>query len=166
MSRWFRRSSAPEAPAPPPPASTPPARGAAVAPRQAPRRPPRTGPLRAVVVDDDRPLAEHLRDLLVDLGIDVLSVATTGDQALAVARVLGPDVVLTDLRMPGMDGVELTRELCKLPAPPAVVMLSAYDDASLQDEAREAGAGAYLVKGSPGQEVLAALVSAAGSDPC
>ena len=172
MNTWFRRTTgapthaaATALPAPPatplPMAPVP----AAALPSPAAPRSALDGPLRAVVVDDDRTLAEQLRDLLVDLGVDVLSVAATGDQALAVARVLDPDVVLTDLRMPGMDGIELTRELRRLPQPPAVVVLSAYDDLSLQDEAAGAGASAYLTKGSSGRQVLAALQAAAGA-PC
>jgi len=122
--------------------------------------------VRVVLVDDDRLLAEHLRDLLVDLGAQVLSVAQGGDQALAVARLLTPDVVLTDLRMPGMDGIELTRLLRALPEPPEVVVLSAYEDASLQTEALDAGAASYLVKGSTGTQVLAALQAATRRVPC
>jgi len=183
MSRWTRRDGGPAAgpaapahqitpepldvdpelhPAPPQQQQQPAVR----VPAQAPAWPAPSGPVRVVLVDDDRLLAEHLRDLLVDLGAQVLSVAQGGDQALAVARLLTPDVVLTDLRMPGMDGIELTRLLRALPKPPEVVVLSAYEDASLQTEALDAGAASYLVKGSTGTTVLAALHAATRRVPC
>jgi two-component system, response regulator PdtaR len=116
---------------------------------------------RILVVDDDATVAARLRELLTDFGHVVVGTATSSIHALVLVKALQPDVVVTDLRMPGMSGVELTAELQRLPAPPAVVVVSAYSDPGLQQEALTAGASAYVVKGAPGALVHDAVVAAA-----
>ncbi len=100
-----------------------------------------------LVADDDGFSAEALADLLEDEGFSVIGVAVDGAQAVDAARRLAPDLVLMDLRMPVMDGIEATRRI-KAQSPDArVLMLSAYDEVILRQEARRSGACGYLVKG-------------------
>jgi response regulator NasT len=103
-----------------------------------------TGVTRIVVVDDDAGLRSELRQLLEDAGYDVVAEAASGFQGVALARLALPDVVISDLRMPGdIGGLELAAELeGEVP----VVILSAYDDPGLQARARAVGA-AFVVKG-------------------
>ncbi len=117
--------------------------------------------IRVLIVDDDLHVGTQLRELLTDFDHNVVGLASDGSQALALDKTLRPDVVVTDLRMPGLSGITLTELLLQLPVAPAVVMVSAYDDASLQKQAREAGAYCYVVKGAPGDVVHAAVTAAA-----
>ena len=102
---------------------------------------------RVLVVDDDAAVREALVDLLVDEGMDVVGAATHGAQAITMAADLAPDIVMMDLRMPGIDGIQATRAIKEEDPSVQVVILSAYDDAALTKGADEAGAYAYLVKG-------------------
>jgi DNA-binding NarL/FixJ family response regulator len=106
---------------------------------------------RLLVVDDHHLLREALVELLVQAGFDVVGEAADGADAVALAKQLDPDVVLMDLRMPvlsGLDAAPLIREAC--PAT-QVVLLSAFESPALERQAREAGCFAYLVKGgTPG----------------
>lgn len=122
---------------------------------------PEPGEFTILVVDDDRLVGSSLRDLFTDFGHTVVGLASSGMQALVLVKTLDPDVVVTDLRMPGMSGVELCRRLSELPVPPGVVMVSAYDDASLQHEAQTCGASAYVIKGGAGDELHRAVLHAA-----
>lgn len=138
--------------APGPGSFSPPDRAAAVPPG---------GGVRVLVVDDDAQVGARVRELLTDFGHDVVGLASSSLQALVLVKALHPDVVVTDLRMPGMSGIQLTAEVRRLPRPPAVVMVSAYDDASLQGEAHRVGAHAYVRKGAPGEQVHEAVLAAA-----
>jgi two-component system, LytTR family, response regulator AlgR len=101
--------------------------------------------IRALIVDDEPPARERLRRLLEELAeVSVVGEAADGRQAVALCDQLGPDVVLLDIRMPGMDGIEAARHLATLPEPPAVVFTTAYDEHAL--EAFDAQAVGYLLK--------------------
>jgi two-component system response regulator AlgR len=101
--------------------------------------------LRALIVDDEAPARERLRRMLEELGdVAVVGEAANGEEALARCAALDPDVVLLDVRMPGMDGVEAARHLGALEAPPAVIFTTAYDEYALA--AFETEAVGYLVK--------------------
>ena len=117
--------------------------------------------VRVLIVDDDPQVGRQLRELLTDFEHDVVGLASDGSQALVLIKALRPEVVVTDLRMPGVSGIMLTALVRQLPAAPAVVVVSAYDDASLQKEALAAGAYRYVVKGAPGADVHAAVLAAA-----
>jgi DNA-binding NarL/FixJ family response regulator len=102
---------------------------------------------RVLIVDDDEGIRAALVDLLGEEGFEVVGVASDGAEAVRLATVAQPDVVLMDLRMPVMDGISATRSLREADETVQVVILSAYDEPSLNQSADEAGAYAYLVKG-------------------
>jgi len=92
-------------------------------------------PLRVVVVDDEAPARSRMRDLLADvnpvLPVAIVGEAANGRDALKLAEA-GADVVLLDVRMPGMDGIEVAQHLQKLEPPPAVIFTTAYDAYAIQ----------------------------------
>jgi DNA-binding NarL/FixJ family response regulator len=118
-------------------------------------------PVRVVVVDDVADVREGLARLLSRLGIDVVGVAADGLEALQVVAMMRPHVVVMDLRMPRMDGIEATREILARHPGTAVLMLSAYGDESLMIDAYMAGAHGYLLKGLPARELANAITGAA-----
>ena len=109
---------------------------------------------RLLVVDDHQMLREALVELLVQAGFEVAGEAADGADAVALAKQLAPDVVLMDLRMPVMDGLQAARALRDQDPSLPVIILSAYEDPALKSEADAANAYAYLVKGCSGVLVL------------
>jgi len=99
-----------------------------------------------VLIVDDEPLArERLQRLVEELpGWHVAGVCGSGDQALKLVSALHPAVVLLDIRMPGMNGVEVARHLSSYPSSPAIVFVTAYDEYAI--EAFDAQAVGYLLK--------------------
>lgn len=120
-----------------------------------------------VLVTDDEPLVRFGLRMLLDAaeGISVVGEACDGASAMARARELAPDLVLTDLRMPGMDGITATRQLLALPNPPAVLVLTTFDTEEGVTEALEAGAAGYLLKDAPPEQIVGAvrLVASGGT---
>ncbi|WP_432928709.1 response regulator [Microbispora sp. CA-135349] len=118
--------------------------------------------MRVLVVDDQQLMREGLVALLglVD-HVEVVGDAGDGEQALSLVAELRPDVVLMDLRMPVMDGVEATRRITRQYPEVAVVVLTTYDDDRSVDSALLAGACGYLTKDAGRAEIAAALRSAA-----
>ena len=116
-------------------------------------------PIRVMVVDDETPARRRLRELLDDcsasLPIAVVGEAANGREALDLMQSAPPDLVLTDIHMPDMDGIELARHLLKLPRPPVVVFTTAFHEHAL--EAFEVNAVDYLVKPVRVQRLLLAL---------
>lgn len=102
---------------------------------------------RVLLVEDDRDVREALRELLEVTNIEVVGEAGDGSQGLEMARQRTPDVVLMDLRMPVMGGLEASRRLKEEMPLVQVVILTAYDDPALKEDATNAGVYAYLVKG-------------------
>ncbi|WP_333840497.1 LytR/AlgR family response regulator transcription factor [Pelomicrobium sp.] len=104
--------------------------------------------LRVLIVDDEAPARLRLRDLLTDCGekmpLEVVGEAASGLEALKCLEEAPADVVLLDIRMPEMDGIELAQHLMKLPDPPAVIFTTAYDAYALQ--AFDVHALDYLLK--------------------
>jgi len=104
---------------------------------------------RVLVVDD----AANLRELLTLLldtedDFEVIGTASDGEQAIVVAESLSPDIVLLDLAMPVMDGMQALPQLRRLLPEAIIVIFSGFEQASLIDEAMSAGADAYLEKGA------------------
>jgi len=101
--------------------------------------------VKVLIVDDEKPARDRLRQLVDDSdGHDVVGEAANGEQALAAATTHEPDVVLLDIRMPGMDGIETAHHLNAMERPPAVVFTTAYDEYAIV--AFDARAIGYVLK--------------------
>ena len=111
---------------------------------------------RVLVVDDDPAVRYTIRGVLEDAGITVTE-AGDGNAALAAIEASAPDLVLTDLRMPGMDGMALLRRIQGRPAPPRVVMITAHGSERAAVEAIKEGAFDYLRKPFDIDELLATV---------
>jgi two-component system, LytTR family, response regulator AlgR len=115
--------------------------------------------MKVLLVDDETLARERLRRLLAELpDCAVCGEAGDGRTALALCVELQPDVVLLDIRMPGMDGLEAARHIAGLPDPPAVIFTTAFGDHAL--EAFEACAADYLLKPIRAERLAAALGNA------
>jgi DNA-binding NarL/FixJ family response regulator len=105
------------------------------------------GRTRVLLVDDDRLFAESVAARLGDDGrMDVIGIAADGGEAIALAEELEPDLVLMDIAMPGLDGVEATREIVRRSPSTRVVMLTASEGRSDAEMSGDAGAIGYLHK--------------------
>ena len=115
--------------------------------------------LRVLIVDDEPPARERLRSMLREIeGFDVADEAENGRRALELCDSLQPDIVLLDVRMPGIDGLEVARQLATQPEPPAVIFTTAFDEYALK--AFESEAIAYLLKPIRAEKLHAALSKA------
>jgi two-component system, LytTR family, response regulator AlgR len=115
--------------------------------------------IRVLIVDDEAPARERLRSLLAELdAADVIGEAATGEQALQRTIELTPEVVLLDVRMPGIDGIEAARHMNLLEQPPAVIFTTAYDEYAVK--AFDARAVGYLLKPIRKEKLAAALAHA------
>ena len=115
--------------------------------------------LRVLIVDDEPPARARLGQLLAEIGgAELIGEAASGTEALEQAVRLTPDVVLLDVRMPGMDGIETARHLSQLGEPPAVIFTTAYDQYALN--AFETRAAGYLLKPVRKDKLAAALEQA------
>ncbi len=104
-----------------------------------------TQTLDVLIVDDEPPARDRLQRLVSDLpDWDVAGECGSGDQAIELVEKLNPSVVLLDIRMPGMTGIEAARHMATLPSPPAVIFVTAYDEYAI--EAFDAQAVGYLLK--------------------
>ena len=116
-------------------------------------------PLRLLIVDDEAPARRRLRELLDDcasaLPLLVVGEAASGREALTLLGTTPADLVLSDIHMPDMDGIELARHLLKLPLPPVLIFTTAYHEHAIA--AFEVHAIDYLVKPVRVQRLLAAL---------
>jgi DNA-binding NarL/FixJ family response regulator len=119
-----------------------------------------------VLLADDQPLVRTaLQMVIIDApGIDVVGEAGTGAEAVGLTRDLRPDVVVMDIRMPGMDGIEATRLITTAPCPASVVVLTTFDDDENVYAALRAGASGFLVKDMALEEILAAIRVVAAGD--
>jgi DNA-binding response OmpR family regulator len=112
-------------------------------------------PTRVLIIDDDRGLLDAYTVLLEEEFC--VFTAATGEEGLALVQREDVDIVLLDLRLPGMDGLEVLRHLKARAVPAAVLMLTAVNEAGLAMEAVTHGAAAYLVKPVDNAELLAYL---------
>ncbi len=121
--------------------------------------------IRVVIVDDHPVVRRGLRALLDTLdGIEVVGDAGDGEAALEQVRLNAPDVVLMDLHMPGMDGIEATRRIREESAGTAVLVMTMFDDDETVITAVQAGARGYLVKGAEQEEISRALRAVASGE--
>jgi two-component system, LytTR family, response regulator AlgR len=115
--------------------------------------------LKVLIVDDEPPARERLRSLLAEIAdVEVIGEAVNGHEALQETHDLAPDVVLLDVRMPGMGGLEAARHLNVLEEPPAVIFTTAYDQYAV--EAFDAHAVGYLLKPVRKEQLAASLARA------
>lgn len=120
---------------------------------------------RVVVVDDQDLVRQGLRTILELGGIDVVGEAADGEAAVSVAAELKPDVVLMDIRMPGVDGVEATRRIAKLDGSIRVLVLTTFDLDRHVVDALRAGAAGFLLKDVTSDGLLDAVARAAAGEP-
>lgn len=121
--------------------------------------------IRTLIVDDHGVLRAGLRALLAsEAHLEVVGEAADGDEALRMAGELSPEVVLMDITMPGMDGIEATRKLlARLPSA-RVLLLTVHTDSSLLREALQAGAAGYILKRAVESELINAIYAVARGD--
>ena len=120
--------------------------------------------VRVLIVDDQEPYRRAMA-AVVDAtdGFVVVGSATSGEESLDVAAELRPDLVLMDVNLPGIDGIEATRRLSSAPDRPVVVLLSTYDED--QFELAGCGAAAYVAKAAFGPDRLAEAWVGSGAQP-
>jgi DNA-binding NarL/FixJ family response regulator len=114
-------------------------------------------PVRVLIVDDQEPFrraATAVVQLTEPFG--VVGGVDSGEACLAAVPELRPDLVLMDVALPGMDGIETTRRLCLLPSPPVVVLVSTHEEDEFGDAARSCGAVTYIKKSLFGPDRLIA----------
>lgn len=115
--------------------------------------------MRILIVDDEKPARDRLRQLVDDFGEhEVVGEAGNGEDALEVASREKPDIVLLDIRMPGLDGIETAHHLNAMERPPAVVFTTAYDEYAI--DAFDARAIGYVLKPVRRERLAAALAHA------
>ena len=113
-------------------------------------------PLNIVIADDEPPARNRLRELLTEIpGVTLVGEARHGNEALELAQQLKPHVLLLDIRMPNMDGIEAAAHAQKLPQPPAIIFTTAFDGYAIQ--AFEMNAVDYLLKPIRQERLAAAL---------
>jgi DNA-binding NarL/FixJ family response regulator len=124
--------------------------------------PPGAAPIRLLIADDHPVVRDGLSSMFArDPEFEVLGEAADGAEAVQLARDLRPDVILMDLRMPGVDGLTAITELARQGIPTRVLVLTTYDTDSHVLPAIEAGATGYLLKDAPRAELLRAVRAAA-----
>jgi DNA-binding NarL/FixJ family response regulator len=117
--------------------------------------------VRVLIVDDQEPFRRAMATVVsATEGFTVVGSVTTGEESLVAAGELSPDLVLMDVNLPGIDGVEATRRLVSEPNPPLVVLLSTYDED--QVDAAGCGAASYIPKAAFGPDRLSAAWHDAG----
>jgi DNA-binding NarL/FixJ family response regulator len=118
---------------------------------------------RCLVVDDHSVLAEGLAILFGDADdLELVGTATSGEEAIEAVAALEPEVVLMDVRLPGIDGVSTVKRIHQVAPGVQFVMFTAYGDKRLLSDAIAAGARGYVMKGSPPDDLLRAIRTVAG----
>jgi AmiR/NasT family two-component response regulator len=115
--------------------------------------------IKVLIAEDDPMVSEMIRGLLEDLSFTVVGEALDGQEAVELTQTMLPDVVLMDIQMPGLTGLEASRHITQLALAP-IVILTAYETPKLLAEASDVGVGAYLVKPPQPQELERAIAIA------
>ncbi|MFC7464396.1 response regulator [Brachybacterium sp. GCM10030252] len=120
---------------------------------------------RVGLIDDDSLVRAGLAMILgADPTLEIFGQAADGSEAVPLVHKHRPDVLLMDVRMPGMDGIAATKAVSALPDPPKIIMLTTFDMDEYVFQALEAGAGGFLLKDTPPQELARAVHVVAGGD--
>ena len=121
-------------------------------------------PVRVLVVDDQA-LFRRVMSAVVDEteGFVLVGCAASGEESIVAARLLRPDLILMDVNLPGIDGMEATRRLREESTAAGVVLLSTYDEDDWDGQAEGCGAVSYVAKSAFGPDTLAAVWVVAGS---
>jgi DNA-binding NarL/FixJ family response regulator len=122
----------------------------------------RDPPVRAVVIDDTRDIRELLSLVLTRSGVDVVGEAGDGQAGVDMVRLERPDVVLLDLAMPVMDGIEALPLIRALVPEAQIIVLSAFSGA-VSDQVLDSGADGYLIKGTPLKKIVAYVEARLGA---
>ena len=112
---------------------------------------------RVVIAEDEAIIRLDLKEILLDEGYDVVGETGRGDDAVELVRTHQPDLVILDVKMPGADGLQAARDIRDLDIKVAVLILTAFSQRNLIDEARDAGVAAYLVKPFQRIELIPAI---------
>ncbi len=112
---------------------------------------------RVVIAEDEAIIRLDLKEILQDEGYDVVGETGRGDEAVDLVRQHQPDLVILDVKMPGSDGLAAARAIHQLELKVAVLILTAFSQRNLIDEARDAGVAAYLVKPFQRIELIPAI---------
>ena len=115
---------------------------------------------RVVIAEDEAIIRLDLKEILQDEGYDVVGATGRGDEAVELVRRHGPDVAILDVKMPGMDGLAAARAIAELRTDVVVLVLTAFSQRALIEEARDAGVAAYLVKPFQRSELIPAIEQA------
>jgi DNA-binding NarL/FixJ family response regulator len=124
-----------------------------------------TAPVRVVIADDEPLIRAGLQAIFEGAGgIEVVAVAATGEEAVAASRRHRPDVVLADIQMPRLDGLDAARQILAMTPAPKVIMLTTFDLDEYLYQAMRAGASGFLVKDTPRDQLVAAVRTVAAGD--
>jgi DNA-binding NarL/FixJ family response regulator len=114
--------------------------------------------IRLLIADDHQVIREGLEQLFATVpGVDVVGLAADGGQAVTLANQTVPDVVLMDISMPRLDGIEASRQITAAHPAARIIILTAHEDQSLIQEAQQAGAAGYLLKHSHAEDIVQAV---------
>ena len=116
---------------------------------------------RVVIAEDEAIIRLDLKELLEDEGYDVVGETGRGDEAIELVRTLRPDLTILDIKMPGVDGLSVARQVAEERLA-AVLILTAFSQRELVEQARDAGALAYLVKPFQQSDLIPAIEIALG----
>lgn len=121
--------------------------------------------MRALLADDHAIVRRGLRSLLEEAGILVVGEAEDGLEAIRLMEELRPDLLIVDVAMPKLNGIEVSARAQKMDRPPGVIILSMYSDETYIIRALEAGARAYLLKSATDDDLLPAVRAVASGKP-
>ena len=121
--------------------------------------------IRVVVADDHEMIRRGLGALFADTNISIVGEAATGDEAIEQTRKLKPDVLMLDIRMPGMDGIDTLEKIKSEMPETRVVMMSTYDNPTYVARSSALGASDYVLKGASRAQLLEAVTRAAAGEP-
>ncbi len=122
--------------------------------------------IRVLLVDDHELVRTGFRHILAaDPGIEVVGEAESGEQALKQVQALRPDLVLMDVNMPGIGGIEATRKIKRQHPDTQIIAVTIHADAPFPEQLHEAGALGYLTKGCPADELFEAIRTVAAGKP-